>query len=69
MFVGINYIRCSAHVGQGTRRAETNAVQKCENATRIAAYCVIFGNQLDDGWPESEKTVFQTALIMVVVQK
>ena len=57
MFVGINYIRCSAHVGQGTRRAETNAVQKCESATRIAAYCVIFGNQLDDGWPESEKDV------------
>jgi hypothetical protein len=25
--------------------------------------------KLDDGWPESEKNVFQTALVMVVVQK
>ena len=24
--------------------------------------------KLDDGWPESEKNVFQTALIMVVVK-
>ena len=25
--------------------------------------------ELDDGWPESEKNVFQTALIMLVVEK
>ena len=25
-------------------------------------------NKLDDGWPESEKDVFQAALMMVVVK-
>ena len=28
----------------------------------------MFKTKLDDGWPESEKTVFQAALSMVVVK-
>ena len=30
--------------------------------------CLPFLNKLDDGWPESEKNVFQAALRMVVVK-
>ena len=30
--------------------------------------CIAFASQLDDGWPESEKDVFQAALSMVVVK-
>ena len=35
---------------------------------KVGTYEEIEGERLDDGWPESEKDVFQAALRMVVVK-
>ena len=41
------------------------------NAGLVSPFCrcwLLVNAQLDDGWPESEKGVFQAALSMVVVK-
>ena len=34
----------------------------------VLGFCIMGPIKLDDGWPESEKRIFQAALSMVVVK-